>query len=138
MAEKSNDPLAVWQRMFGEMQKGFSTFARGAMVPPSGKPANEGEGTTAGSPRPLGDFMERYFVNMNMPSRAQLAGIGERLQTIEGQLNDIKTLLQQMQPSPLRAEGPPLIEAAAASVAPSAAAPKPARPKRKPPSEGEK
>jgi hypothetical protein len=33
---------------------------------------------------------------MNLPSRAQMVGMAERLQSIEGQLNEIKALLQQV------------------------------------------
>jgi hypothetical protein len=32
-----------------------------------------------------------------LPSRAQMIGIAERLQSIEGQLNEIKAMLHQMQ-----------------------------------------
>ncbi len=31
MAEKSNDPVAIWQNMLGEMEKGFNSFANQAM-----------------------------------------------------------------------------------------------------------
>ena len=33
---------------------------------------------------------------MNLPSRAQMVGMAERLQSIEGQLNEIKAMLTQM------------------------------------------
>ena len=33
---------------------------------------------------------------MNLPSRAQMVGMAERLQSIEGQLNEIKAMLHQM------------------------------------------
>jgi len=57
---------------------------------------------------------------MNMPSRAQMVEMAERLQSIEGHLSDIKTLLQQMSAN-----------AAAPSPQPAATpAPKPPRTKR--------
>jgi len=31
MANKSNDPVALWQTMIGEMEKGFNAFANQAM-----------------------------------------------------------------------------------------------------------
>jgi hypothetical protein len=40
--------------------------------------------------------MEKYLVSMNLPSRSQMVGMAERLQSIEGQLNEIKALLQQV------------------------------------------
>jgi hypothetical protein len=33
---------------------------------------------------------------MNLPSRAQMVGMAERLQSIEGQLNDIKAMINQL------------------------------------------
>jgi hypothetical protein len=41
--------------------------------------------------------MEKYLVSMNMPSRAQMVSMADRLHSIETQLGDIKALLQQMQ-----------------------------------------
>ncbi|HKU09326.1 MAG TPA: hypothetical protein VJR30_24930, partial [Bradyrhizobium sp.] len=41
-------------------------------------------------------WMEKYLVSMNLPSRAQMVGMAERLQSIETQLNDIKAMLTQM------------------------------------------
>ena len=34
MADKSNDPVAIWQNMLGEMEKGFNSFANQAMASP--------------------------------------------------------------------------------------------------------
>jgi SMC interacting uncharacterized protein involved in chromosome segregation len=97
MADKSNDPLAMWQNMIGEMEKGFNAFANKAMESPEfSKVVNQVGGVSAGAQRQLGDMMEKYLVNMNLPSRAQMASLAERLQSIEGQLNEIKALLHQV------------------------------------------
>ena len=97
MADKSNDPVALWQTMIGEMEKGFNAFANQAMASPQfSKVVNQVGGATAGAQRQLGDLMEKYLVSMNMPSRAQMVGMAERLTAIEGQLNEIKALLHQM------------------------------------------
>ena len=34
MADKSNDPVAIWQNLIGEMEKGFNSFANQAMTSP--------------------------------------------------------------------------------------------------------
>ena len=86
MADKGNDPVAIWQTMIGEM-------------------------------------MEKYLVSMNLPSRAQMVGMAERLQSIEGQLNEIKAMLHQMHRSSGSAQSS------------STGAPRPPRTKR-PPSPG--
>jgi hypothetical protein len=98
MADKSSDPVALWQNMIGEMEKGFNAFANQAMASPQfSKAVNQMGGATAGAQKQLGELMEKYLVAMNMPSRAQMIGMAERLQSIEGQLNEIKAMLHQMQ-----------------------------------------
>lgn len=126
MADKSNDPVAIWQNMIGEMEKGFNAFANKAMESPEfSKVVNQVGGVSAGAQKQLGDMMEKYLVSMNLPSRAQMVGMAERLQGIEGQLNEIKALLHQLHNN----------AGAADSLYP--AAPKPPRTKRPPSAGGE-
>ena len=126
MADKSNDPVAMWQNMIGEMEKGFNAFANKAMESPEfSKVVNQVGGVSAGAQRQLGDMMEKYLVNMNLPSRAQMASMAERLQGIEGQLNEIKALLHQVHDN------------SGAPEAGSPAAPRPPRTKRPPSAGGE-
>jgi hypothetical protein len=126
MADKSTDPVAIWQNMMGEMEKGFNTFATKAMETPEfSKAVNQVGGVSAGAQKQLGDMMEKYLLTMNLPSRAQMVGMAERLQGIEGQLNEIKALLHQLQNN----------AGAAGSGFP--AAPKPPRTKRPPSAAGE-
>src|ERR1700736_4123122 len=124
MADKSNDPVAIWQNMVGEMEKGFNAFANKAMESPEfSKVVNQVGGVSAGAQKQLGDMMEKYLLTMNLPSRAQMVGMAERLQSIEGQLNEIKSMLHQMQ-GDAAAGGP-------------TATPRPPRTKRPPPAGGE-
>jgi len=126
MADKSNDPVALWQNMIGEMEKGFNAFANRAMASPEfSKAVNQMGGATAGAQKQLSDLMEKYLVSMNMPSRAQMVGMAERLQSIESQLNEIKAMLHQMQGG------------AGGGSAGSSPAPKPPRTKRPPSAGGE-
>ena len=118
MADKSNDPVAMWQNMLGEMEKGFNSFANQAMASPEfSKVVNQVGGVTAGAQKQLGELMEKYLTSMNLPSRAMMVGLGERLQSIESQLNEIKALLHQVHntsgtaappaPKPPRTRRPP-------------------------------
>ena len=126
MADKSNDPAAIWQNMIGEMEKGFNAFANKTMASPEfSKVVNQVGGVSAGAQKQLGDMMEKYLLTMNLPSRAQMVGMAERLQGIEGQLNEIKALLHQLHNSPGAPEGG------------YPAAPKPPRTKRPPSAGGE-
>jgi hypothetical protein len=109
MSEKINDPVALWQKMLGEMEKGFNSIANQALASPEfSKAMNQAGGVTAGAHKQLGELMEKYFISMNMPSRSQMVGIAERLQTIEGQLSDIKLLLQEMQTGAARPAATPV------------------------------
>jgi flagellar biosynthesis chaperone FliJ len=90
--------------------------------PKFSKVMNQVGGVTAGAQKQLGELMEKYLLAMNLPSRAQMVGMAERLQNIEGQLSEIKALLHQN---------------ASAQAGGSAATPRPPRTKR-PPAEGEK
>jgi len=129
MADKSNDPVAIWQNMIGEMEKGFNSFANQAMASPEfSKVVNQVGGVAAGAQKQLGDLMEKYLVSMNLPSRSQMVGMAERLQSIEGQLNEIKALLHQVHNNSGAPEGG------------YAGAPRPPRTRRPPPppSPGEK
>jgi len=127
MADKSNDPVAMWQNMIGEMEKGFNSFANQAMSSPEfSRAMNQVGGAAAGAQKQLGELMEKYLVSMNLPSRAQMVGMAERLQSIEGQLDEIKAMLSQMS----RASGVPAGGASGTQMPP--------RTKRPPPAEGEK
>jgi SMC interacting uncharacterized protein involved in chromosome segregation len=126
MADKGNDPVAIWQTMIGEMEKGFNSFANQAMASPEfSKVVNQVGGASAGAQKQVGDLMEKYLVSMNLPSRAQMVGMAERLQSMEGQLNEIKAMLHQMQ------------RAAGVNDDGASGAPRPPRTKRPPSSGGE-
>ncbi|WP_445220808.1 hypothetical protein ACKWRH_12705 [Bradyrhizobium sp. Pa8] len=97
MTDKTNDPVAMWQKMVGEMEKGFNSFANQAMSSPEFSQAmNRAGGVAAGAQKQLGELMEKYLVSMNLPSRDQVTGLAERLQAIEGQIGEIKWMLSQM------------------------------------------
>lgn len=123
MNDKITDPVALWQKMVGEMEKGFNSFATKAMETPEFSQAmNRAGSVAAGAQKQFGDLMEKYLLSMNLPSREQMTGIAERLQSIEGQLGEIKSMLSQM-------------SANSAAQQPGAA-PRPPRTKRPPPEGG--
>jgi hypothetical protein len=98
VANKSTDPVEIWHTMLGEMEKGFNSFATQTMTSPEfSKVMNQAGGVAAGAQKQFGDLMEKYLVGMNLPSRAQLVTMAERLQAIEAQLSEIRTLLYRMQ-----------------------------------------
>lgn len=123
MTDKTNDPVAMWQKMMGEMEKGFNSFANEAMSRPEFSQAmNRAGGVAAGAQKQLGELMEKYLVAMNLPSREQVTGMAERLQSIEAQIGEMKSMLSQMAANSGISQG-------------FGATPRPPRTKR-PPSEG--
>lgn len=122
MTDKITDPVALWQKMIGEMEKGFNSVATKAMETPEFSQAvNRAGGVAAGAQKQFGDLMEKYLLSMNLPSREQITGIAERLQSVEGQLGEIKAMLSQM--------------SASSGAYQAGVAPRPPRTKR-PPAEG--
>jgi hypothetical protein len=129
MVDKADDAIALWQQMVGEMQKGFRAFgdqlSRGSSEQvPAGPDSAQGR---------LADLMESYFAGMNLPSRAQLNGLSDRLQAIESELTDIKALLHKaltnsrpMQEDPPEQNAPK--DNAPKDNAPKASQPRPKRP----------
>lgn len=98
MTKETTDPVALWQKMIGEMEKGFNSFATKAMETPEFSQAmNRAGGVAAGAQKQFSDLMEKYLLSMNLPSREQMTGIAERLQSIEGQIGEIKSMLSRMQ-----------------------------------------
>jgi hypothetical protein len=125
MADKGNDPMALWQTMLGEMEKGFNAFANRAMAAPQfSKAMNQAGSAGASAQKQFGELMEKYLVGMHLPSRTQMVDMAERLQSIEAQLDEIKALLVQGRGSAGAENGGP-------------AAPRPPRTKRPPEPPGE-
>lgn len=124
MTDKITDPVALWQKMVGEMEKGFNSVATKAMETPEFSQAvNRAGGVAAGAQKQFGDLMEKYLLSMNLPSREQITGIAERLQSVECQLGEIKAMLSQM--------------SANSGAQQVGAAPRPPRTKRPPPEGGD-
>jgi len=97
VADKPNDPAQVWQTMLGELEKNFNSMANQVMGSEQfSKVTHQLTGASVGAQKTVGDLMERYLVGMNLPSRSQMANMAERLQSIEGQLNEIKALLYRV------------------------------------------
>src|SRR3984893_6394016 len=102
MADKSNDPVAIWQTMIGEMEKGFNSFANQALTSPEfSKVVNQVGGVSAGAQKQVSELMEKYLTSLNLPSRAQLTNFGDQMEAIEGQLVEITALLRQIHHSQL-------------------------------------
>lgn len=108
MADKDNDPVALWQNMLGQMEKGFSAFANQAMASPElSKVVGQVGEASADAQKRLGELMEKYLASMNLPSKEQMASFGERLTAIETRLDAITAALRQSGPAAADHAPPP-------------------------------
>ena len=111
-------PLDAFRDFVGQWERGVNQFANEAMGNEQfSKLMHGATSAAAGAKAGLGEAMERYLATMNLPSRADITSIGERLQAIEAQLNRLTEIVSTM---------------ATVEVAPSSLALKPKR-TRKPP-----
>ncbi len=67
MTQTPLDPLALWREMLSQWETGFNRLAVRNMAPPDF----------------MATLMGHYLTAMNMPSRADLAAVNDRLQRIE-------------------------------------------------------
>lgn len=125
MAEPpSKDPAAAWRDLVAQWEKNLNELANRAMGSDEfSKAVNQAMGLSAGMQSSLSEAMGRYLASLNLPSRAEMTSIAERLYAIEERLERIHGLLQR-----------------SAGVAEPAAAPTSAKPPRtkRPPGRGEK
>ena len=118
MADNSSDPAAAWRNVLGEWEKNFNTIANKAMEKEDfAKAMGAATGAATTAQGVLGDVMQRYLSTLNLPSRAELAAIGERLVAMEAQLSHLTHLVQSIPgvvddpatatPKPARTRQPP-------------------------------
>ena len=97
MAEKSSDPATAWRDMLGEWEKNVNALANKAMEKEDfAKLMGAATGATSNAQGALGELMQRYLSTLNLPSRAELAGIGERLGAMEAQLAQLTQLVRSI------------------------------------------
>lgn len=96
MADKSLDPMAAWRDLLGQWEKTSNEIANKMMSAPEfSRVFNAASGSAVGVRNTLSEAMTRYLVTMNMPTRADVIGLGERLQAVEAQLAHITALLEK-------------------------------------------
>jgi hypothetical protein len=96
MAEApSKDPAAVWRDLVSQWEKNVNALANQTMA------SDEFSGTTNQAmnlalkmQQATGSAMATYLATLNLPSRADITALGERLQTIENQLSRIAVALE--------------------------------------------
>jgi hypothetical protein len=126
MAEQKStpDPAAAFRELVSQWEKGFNEFANRTMNSEEFSRAMN-KATTASTvmQQQLGELIGRYLTTLNLPSRAEMMNIGERLQAIETSLHRMSTQLEKLAGSgqsgpaggPPRTKRPPSAEQGGAS-----------------------
>jgi hypothetical protein len=99
MAEQKStpDPAAAFRELVSQWEKGFNEFASRTMNSEEFSRAMN-KATTASTvmQQQLGELIGRYLMTLNLPSRAEMVNIGERLQAIETGLHRVSTQLEKL------------------------------------------
>lgn len=136
MTEHAFDPLALWRDMISKWEAGFNELASTNMASAElPQLMSQAMGLSARMQDAMGEMMGRYLAAMNMPTRADLAAISERLQGIEAQLGRLAAMVERLSQAAPPAEaakpaagGPPRKGPRAPSTARSAQEPRAAMP----------
>ena len=131
------DPFALWRQMLSQWEKGTNEFVNKASESDA---YSEGMhrlmGTSLAAKKMSDEFAARVLVALNLPSRADVEALGERLQSIEDRLIEVTRALEDITgtsaarpttPAPKRTRRPPPAEEPAAPPAVEAKAAKAAK-----------
>ena len=101
MAERSTtDPVAIWRELVSQWEKGVNEIANKAMGSAEfSRVVNQATSGSLGLQQSLGDLIGKYLTALNLPSRAEMVSIGERLTAIEATLNRIAVSVERLDPN---------------------------------------
>lgn len=96
MTQNPFDPFALWRDMLSKWETGVNDLANRNMASPEfSQFMNQAMGMSVRMQHALGEMMGKYLTTMNMPTRADLVVIGERLQSIEDQLARLAAVVER-------------------------------------------
>lgn len=96
MADGTSDPLAPWRDLVNQWEKGINTLANTTM----GSDQFSGSVNTAMNlslrmQQKMGEVMATYLTTLNLPSKADITAVSERLASIEARLDQIASLAEK-------------------------------------------
>ena len=91
------DPLALWRDAVAQWEKGLNDVAGQTLASSEfAKGMHGAMGTSLSAQKTFNDVMARYLTALNLPSRNEVAALGERLSAMESRLIRINTLLEHL------------------------------------------
>jgi hypothetical protein len=96
----SKDPSAVWRDLVSQWEKGFNTLANQTMASDEfSNSANQSMSLALKLQQATATTMASYLATLNLPSRADVTALGERLHAMEGYLSRIAVALESAPPA---------------------------------------
>lgn len=124
------DPFAMWREMLSQWEKGTNDFANRATESDAfAEGMHKLMGTSLSAKKFSDELSTRMLVALNLPSRADVEALGERLASIEDRLIEVTRALETVTgtsvvrsagPAPRRTRQPPPADDAIAPPAPAA------------------
>jgi hypothetical protein len=100
----SKDPSAIFRDLVSQWEKGFNTLANQTMASDEfSNSANQSMSLALKLQQATATAMASYLATLNLPSRADVTALGERLHTMEGYLSRIADALESA-PAPAAAK----------------------------------
>lgn len=97
MTNQPFDPFAMWRDMLTKWETGVNEAANSNMASPEfSRFMNQAMGMSVRVRHGVGEMMSRYLETMNMPSRADVAALGERLRGIEEQIARLNMVVERL------------------------------------------
>jgi len=105
---KDVDPLATWRDLLSQWEQGMNTIANRAMASDEYSSSMNGAmSATLKLQETMRQFMAVQLANANLPSRAEVQAIAERVGGLEARLDRITALLERIAAAPRSADAPP-------------------------------
>lgn len=120
----STDPTVIWRDLVAQWEKNVNELGHRVMGSDEfNRSMNQANSVSLALQQTMGDFVGRYLTTLNLPNRADITALGERLQTIERTINRLAGLIEQQAgasqaatadavPRPPRTKTPPVQPAA--------------------------
>jgi hypothetical protein len=131
--DKTPDPMALWRDMLSQWETNVNALANKTMA--SDEFSSSMHSSMGGMLKlqdTMKQFMATYLANANLPSRAEVLAIAERIGGVEARLDRMTMLLERIAAAPRADEGATTATAAIAD-APATAPPRPRPPRTKKP-----
>ena len=127
MADNDKDPMALWRDMLSQWETNVNTLANKTMA--SDEYSSSMHGAMGGMLKlqdTMKQFMTTYLASANLPSRAEVLAIAERIGGVEARLDRMNALLERIAQAPRG-------DAVSAAALPATATARPRPPRTKSP-----